>query len=435
MLFVDTSFVIHSLAQGNVHMSDDTMILSVLEYITNATNDDDVVVCMDGIVSADLLEKRRRSVFARSALMEDPIHKNNWNTNLALPGSDFSNKLRRVMGDRGWCVVSHGASVAAIARRLREMMSSLDSYRVIARVRDAKTIAALCSNNSYVHQLSYVDSNVRGYAIVRTDPESNLEGSRWSDAVVLDILCQGGCDDGIFVESTMAQDLPGLPRMPDSSAADALRRAYHEWHRESHDRKITRKCLIDGVEECILDRESLGDVLACYMDSRGGENDDRTSLEVWSTRGWRTRHAQRHFPHGFDDVCVQYLDAIDRELSHMGGYTMCHNCSTYVHAYAPSAFDLVNHIVSTDNTQRHRSLASFAAVTDVTSWSLEMQLMAVSPLNDKDVGLPRDIKSDLRLGCVHMFPSTFDVWWGKYALLPAFDFAAFDLAYKMHVSV
>lgn len=199
---------------------------------------------------------------------------------------------------------------------------------------------------------------------------------------VLNDVCQvtDDIDDviiGMMVHGGLVQDIPKMQVHPVRMA-----RA-RQGHNLSH--------YVQG--KLCLDRVSLVAVLAKYCH----DHVERSNL------------SQANFPHGTEGVCDQYLDAVDRELGHLTG-TAVESLSVYIHGCAPSAIDLMHHV-----HELEREFAHEDGHERVSEWTLQMQLVAILPNTN------HELKWDLSKGCVHMFPTTYEVWRG-YPLLPTIDY-------------
>lgn len=191
-----------------------------------------------------------------------------------------------------------------------------------------------------------------------------------ADAVVLHILRGYG---------DLVQDLPGIPCHP---ASPGLMEAY-----TSHGHSIT------SSDPFRLDRTALSGMLQQYVEMSCDYLDP-------------ARH-ETHFPHGFPGSSEQYMDAIDRELAHLSD-SPGPRTGLYVHGCAPSASDIVHEVLT--RTDRIESQVVGA------SWTLASQLIAVLPRTC--YAEPLDIHTRLDMGCVHMFPVAYQVWWDRFPLLP-----------------
>jgi 5'-3' exoribonuclease 2 len=144
-------------------------------------------------------------------------------------------------------------------------------------------------------------------------------------------------------------------------------------------------------------------------------------------KGWRLNYYHALFDSSGDivnDVCSNYIqglywliDCYFHHSPHRGWY--------YKHAYSPTLLDLFNYVtINVSKLDMHSSLdASYADVIN----DPDLQLLCILPPSSAHLVKPqlRHIMSDVRLGCVHMFPYSFGLegylrkfLWECHPLLP-----------------
>lgn len=400
-----------------------------------------VQIAVEGVATADLLERRRRE--AHVHLAHGGVSA--WDHGKLHPGSTFFEEMSARFREHGFMIRSeHGSCVGTMACIIDQMSPVLEhddlaTFHVFSQERDIEAVVAMCSR----HELSLVNVHkaLRSYQVNASPKQHHWTDS--SDRVVLDILTEGGIN-GQRVGS-LIQDLPGLPRMPGTYAASAMHEAYIMWREASEGQEERKKLVNHDSGYGVIARESLAELLACYIDIPGGEDDDRTASLDWSGPGWRSRHVTEHFPHGFDLACGQYLAAINRELMHLTGKQVDSD-NIYVHGHAPSATDLLSYLVALpkglDGCEVEQAGSASGHVhVNVSSWSPAMQMMAVTPrprphcshLHHLSTSPQSSLHTNLHLGCVHMFPTSFTVWWDKYPVIPALNLEIFEAAYRASV--
>lgn len=367
--------------------------LSLISQLVRRHGDTDVTVVVEGVGTADLLERRRRASYARAVVKVEGA----WDVDKTLPGTTFLLQFKDAVEEIGWTVASGGGSVlSSISHGLMgAVLKSADTIHVFARERDSDAVAAMVGL-----RMVAVSGHLRRYEPGPMDP----------DAVVLDVLTGGGmrhARTGVLV-----QDIPALPRMPLSESA--LYRAYYEWG---------GKLTVDHR----VDRVALAEMLTIYTEISGGENDDSNTMPCWSGDGWRSRIMETCFPHGCDRVCQQYISALDRELAHLSPSRSAaeEDVGVYIHGCAPCALHLAD--LATQQLDDHPSIS-------IGSWSADMQLSLIIPRYSlhpvPHPALHPALHMNLELGCVHLFPVSYTVWWGIYPLIPALDFALIETAFK-----
>lgn len=424
MFIIDTTLVLQLVLSEKSCLPDHGVISRIMACIEHLVMEvvepGDVVLAVEGVGPADVLERRRRAAYAHAYCYAG---RPDWDVSKALPGTAFMSSLLESFHSKGWTVLSGGGScLVTIAREMKRAKTGLTLF---ARERDAEALAALCSSTLY---MVWEDGYRRDYDIV----DECADGVDGADAVVLDILTGGG--SGGEREGGLVQDLPGLPRMPGTFAASALQRAYDAWRGGPDSLRRLTRAHQDSTSGFILNRTALVEVLTRYTEAQGGENDDRTALAEWSGAGWRNAHSQAHFPHGFDCASTQYLDAIDRELCHLSGGSFEENsASVYVHGCAPSALDIINTETTKPACPTEHVHVRGCDRALVSTWSAEMQLAAVLPRRmDKSStdAIATALHTRLDMGCVHMFPVLYRVWWGVYPVIPLIDFELFEAGYR-----
>lgn len=388
LLMIDSTLVLQ-LVTNRRHMTDEEVLSESVALISRMSVSDDeakIIVAVEGPCHTDVLERRRRASYARAVTRTEGA----WDVDKTMPGTEFQSRFVRVINDMGWTVVDGGGSIlSSISRAMTAAEAEAGVIvHLFARERDADALA-------WVNRLRLVctHGHLRQY-----QSSSLISIDAGADAVVLDILTGGGSSGGSRT-GVLVQDLPGLPRMPGSFAEAALHRAYREWG----------GCLTTPDNR--LDRTSFAELLTCYTEVSKGENDDSCALSCWSGADWRRRYTDTSFPHGSDHVCQHYLDAIDRELMYLSGGRVTPDNGAYVHGCAPSAMDLANSV-------HHHVIRSQDSHVDVANWSSEMQLAAMLP---RSAGGSSALHTCLDLGCVHMFPVSYQLWWGVYPVIPALN--------------
>lgn len=432
MLFVDSTLVLEIVTYKGPNLTDQCIVSKFVAFVQKLAFQAGyppamVVVAVNGVGTADILERRRRAVYAHACA---PGHTSGaWDISKALPGTKFMHCLMGALAVMKWTVSGGGGCcLITIAQMMRE---ASDIFTLFTRERDSDALVALSSLPAL---MDWRVGNLRTYRRAE-EACTSVTGSDRADKVVLDILMSGG--SGGCRQGSLVQDLPGLPRMPGTYAAEAMQHAYNAWkfgygHGDGDDfiKRLTR-ATGDGPGHFFrLDRSALLEMLTWYIEEvTGGENDDCTASADWSGVRWRTRHAEAHFPHGIQGASVSYLDAIDRELGHLSGVVLGDQTdSVYEHGSVPSALDLVNNTMHEMASQGRCPCNS-----RVSKWTPEMQLVAVLPRTDQ-TSQPGTIASGLHtrleLGCVHMFPVSYNIWWGVYPVIPTIDFALFEAGYR-----
>lgn len=390
MLLIDSDLVLH-LVSGEACVDEDTIVSRAVALISRLEGrvhcqTSDVVIAVVGVGPADVVERWRREAYARPCSL----------ATLALPGTRVIRLLASALTSMGWTVSSTGGCcLVTMAQQLNAQHTQLTLF---ARSRDAAALIALCP-------FPLKELRREGYASYYTN-QSLAHGSVCADSVVLDILT-GGFATNSMHQGVLVQSLPGLPRMHVSEASNAMHRSYQSWR----DREDNQGTLVTGRK---LDRRALAEVLVMYVEEAdGGEDDNRFS---GSELGWRDRYTETHFPHGFEGACAQYLDAIERELIHLAG-EMVSSPGVYVHGCAPPAMHLLIRCLSAPSPSP--SPSSSLVCISPHSWTPEMQVSVILPAH---AGQHWPHHTCLDLGCVHMFPVTYQVWWGTYPVIPALDF-------------
>lgn len=422
MLLVDSTLVLQIVAARR-SAADDTdgqvvdaavSLISDLTCWDDQSDEEDVRIAVEGVCSADVLERRRRASYARASATHSPV----WDVDKSLPGTPFHDCLVRELrqgkggGTTRWTVSGAGGSVLTTLSRFFPLPSSSLSassptrplVSLFARERDSDALAA-------VHGLELVATHgwLRTYS-VRTHMDTNAD----ADALVLDILTGITPERGSGV---LVQDLPGLPLC----SATHLRRAYREWGGGT----LTSWWSPTSLR---LNRSALIAMLARYAE---------TYEDGAAVVGWRERHLASNFPHGSDLACGQYLDAVERELRHLSPAEQQQQTETetedvYVHACAPSALDLVNSC-ALEGVVLSPPVPPTVPTVPVSRWSPDMQLAAILPRSAPS-GDPRlsPLHTRLDMGCVHMFPTSYSVLrGGTYPVIPTLDLARFERAYHL----
>lgn len=464
MIYIDTACVVARVLHG-WHLSSPPTIPLVIAGVLQQLNgfvqrsgygsrtrsaSASVVIAFDGLATADVLERRRRdayvrSVFAPAETGEGTRGDRDLDPFCLHPGTHFREELVACMSQQSptWEIKDGcGSCIGTIARELAGADIHTDgTFWLVMHERDSDAITAMLP---FPTCLDHVDGDMRQYGLITPlphhEPPSAFDRRDGKDSVIMDVLTEGG--RGGLREGGLVQDLPGLPRMPCTSSSNAMWGAYNMWRDLAGDRRLSLR--VSG--ETHLDRDSLCEFLAGYIDIEHGEDDDSHASPEWSGNGWRARHRAVQFPHGFDGACAQYLDALDRELIHLGGGGDIQASRAYVHGCAPSATDLLNHMLSLPQHGAGHGLCPIIPsnrepVHAVTSWSADMQLAAIRPCprprHSPHLGVLSetsspcgDLHTSLDLGCVHMFPSTFHIWWDRYPVIPALDFRLFEVAYE-----
>lgn len=376
MLLVDSDLVLSSCRTPAGAMA----LISRLERRARCERPSDVVVAVSGVGPSDVIERRRREAF---------VHPDSRAVQ-ALPGAQ--NHVSWVTGltGKGWNVQSSGGCccLATLALWLRDLERSTSRLTLFAGCREADALISLCPVRL---ACSRAEGYEREYVLAPALDHSGLCcTSDCVDSVILDILTGGG----------LVQALPSLPRMHLSKAVHAIHRAYTSW-RSGMGRQ---GALAPGYK---LDRTALAQVMDLYVDEgEGGENDTRLDGE---TPRWRSTYEETHFPHGFDGACAEYLEALERELCHLSGMGGSGK-GVYIHGCAPSAL--------------HLSTACKPCTSSPSlepRWSAELQLAAILPSSSYLPHPPPNFHTRLDMGCVHMYPVCYQVWWGTYPVIPALD--------------
>lgn len=385
-----------------------------------------VFIAVPGSATADVLERRRREAYVRAATLDGCRDQR-----ILLPGTLFWEAFCSSLCAQGWQVdARRGSVLATIALLLSEDSVDTSPRMVFARERDASAIVAMCAAPMQIVHVACDLVALRAHeTVVKHPDEHTTVRSMLMDRVVIDILTEGGCGGERL--GRLIQDLPGLPRMPGTFAADAMDKAYIAWKRGWG--SCIRSLTVSGTSK--VDRGSLADLLSCYIDTEGGEDDDRTASPEWAGPGWRVGHITSHFPHGFDGACAQYLEAIDRELLHLSGGMAGNGADgVYTHGHAPSAMDLVSYLVIHGPEHGRGNVhIPHAPTVSVVAWNAAMQLAAITPRSAFGCK-PLPIHTRLGHGCVHMFPTTYSIWWDKYPVIPALDQRVFEAGYNAAAS-
>lgn len=388
MLVVDAGRIVDEVSQRfcDHHVEDSVILSGVLLRIAGLSRSHagHVIVAIDGPCDADVLQARRYAAYSY-VHMHPRAHARAWHRCIdGLPGSDFSNRLTSAMHERDWKVISGGTCFQAIGRYIREGNRSFD-ISIYARPRSVHALSQLIGMH-HRHGLEFEFDR---------DQQQVVDGS----AVVMDIIVHGG----------VVQHLPRI-----LINEQRFRRAYVEAGTSvTHTEK--RRTAHGIVDVMCVDRVALHRVLEVYQHS----DIDRASMS--------SSDQTSKFPHGNAGVCEQYLAAIDRELCHIIGVQV-EDANTYIHGLAPAPHDLMNNMLLPNEGPVHSVEGHARSIL-----SAKMQLLVIVPRVASRH--PHHLHTDMSLGCVHMFPTSYVVWPDGYPIIPAIDICLFATCHKLCCSV
>lgn len=458
LIIVDAPFASAAIASSDPSLGPEDVVRCLLATVANHVVDplgfrtvrgsdpfQRVRVVVEGLASGDALHRRRNDAHVRAASLRSP---DDWHAGLFLPGTRAGAALVDAVRLRGWeCHSAVGSTSSTICKMIRDELdtdaeiqhSGDDTIVVISRKEDIDVVVGMaCSmghprtlQDTWVTGPTSVGISAVAFKVVRAlravGVDDDLDAP---DALVVDVL-----SDASGRGLSPVQGLPSLPRMTVTCpmAVDALWESYASLRaRAVH---LTRRGgAATGSRAFSLDRVALEAMLRAYVEARpGGEDDDDVVLSPprrpegrLSGSRWRASRRDLVFPHGSERVCEDYLDALERELAHACGEAPPPSLrlDAYFHGVAPSALELADHLASTRGEDTHRELD----LRPLIPWDDGTQLLATLPISAAssiaDPGLlasARELHARLELGCAHMFPTSYSVWWDRFAVIPVLD--------------
>lgn len=372
-MYIDSSAIIGEV--GHLNATDASVIEAVVTRIRYISREHSAPlnVVLDGVGTMDMIERRRRAAYVTSPNTQ-------WDSRInILPGSGFSKLLNDRVKLEGWIPVSFGgACVSTLSRVMREIRDDARVTDCWMYARDQEVKVLSCMHGFQSTECSEANS------------WAHLQKIKHSEPYVGDLVT---CLLHILKHGGLVVDIPGL-----QVDGQILNNSFQDWMNDDQplEKEVATK----------LDRARFSTAL---------------DLCVSHTETCPSALNDMNFPHGNVGVCGQFVDALDRELSYLQGFTVTDETSTYLHGCAPSPTDLINHL-----TYEQGSLKCISRLPEFL-WQPEWQLVLVMP-RAHACTVAVVIHTDLTLGCVHMFPLRYTVWWGTYPLLPAIDHTLLEIA-------